>query len=126
MLDMDHLVKNHLALWDKTYRETPGYIQTLKPQRHHTSICYNWPLCFMTLSFGLFFHSILRFFAQEISWLLSTCYPETIQRVFVGFDPLYYPLKWFTDSDRRRIALLVDSKARSRRSENIATLDSDE
>ncbi|CAI7627798.1 unnamed protein product [Penicillium glandicola] len=27
----------------------------------------------------------LRFFAQEISWLLSTCYPETIQRVFV--DP---------------------------------------
>lgn len=26
----------------------------------------------------------LRSFAQNISWLLSTCYPETIQRVFVG------------------------------------------
>lgn len=26
----------------------------------------------------------LRFFAQEISWLLSTCYPETIERIFVG------------------------------------------
>lgn len=25
----------------------------------------------------------VRFFAQEISWLLSTCYPETIQRIFV-------------------------------------------
>lgn len=27
----------------------------------------------------------LRSFAQEISWLLSTCYPETIERVFVGY-----------------------------------------
>jgi hypothetical protein len=26
----------------------------------------------------------LKTFAQEISWLLSTCYPETITRVFVG------------------------------------------
>lgn len=26
----------------------------------------------------------LRSFAQNISWLLSTCYPETIQRVFVS------------------------------------------
>lgn len=26
----------------------------------------------------------LRFFSQQISWLLSTCYPETIKRVFVS------------------------------------------
>ena len=26
----------------------------------------------------------LRTFAQEISWLLATCYPETIERIFVG------------------------------------------
>lgn len=28
----------------------------------------------------------LRYFAQSISWLLSTCYPETIQRVFVSSE----------------------------------------
>lgn len=26
----------------------------------------------------------LRDFAQEISWILSTCYPETIERIFVS------------------------------------------
>ncbi|KAJ5360799.1 hypothetical protein N7517_009990 [Penicillium concentricum] len=36
----------------------------------------------------------LRFFAQEISWLLSTCYPETIQRVFVCNAPSYYRTVW--------------------------------
>ncbi|KAJ5950324.1 uncharacterized protein N7479_008737 [Penicillium vulpinum] len=36
----------------------------------------------------------LRFFAQEISWLLSTCYPETIQRVFVCNAPSYYATMW--------------------------------
>lgn len=29
----------------------------------------------------------LRSFAQNISWLLSTCYPETIKHVFVGDHP---------------------------------------
>lgn len=28
----------------------------------------------------------LKTFAQEISWLLSTCYPETILKVFVSFE----------------------------------------
>lgn len=28
----------------------------------------------------------LRYFAQSISWLLSTCYPETIQRIFVSSE----------------------------------------
>lgn len=31
----------------------------------------------------------LRLFAQNISWLLSTCYPETIKRVFVSFQPAW-------------------------------------
>ncbi|KAJ5211189.1 hypothetical protein N7491_011009 [Penicillium cf. griseofulvum] len=142
----------------------------------------------------------LRFFAQEISWLLSTCYPETIQRVFVCNAPSYYstvwkylkgwvdpytaekivvlldaevlptlreyiddaniptkfggkfqfthgmppdldgniqqllkldsskslppgPLKWIQDSDGRRTALAVGSKAGSERSVKIATVD---
>lgn len=37
-------------------------------------------------SLGLKLSWSLRFFAQEISWLLSTCYPETIERIFVS-DP---------------------------------------
>ncbi|OQE38504.1 hypothetical protein PENCOP_c008G01428 [Penicillium coprophilum] len=142
----------------------------------------------------------LRFFAQEISWLLSTCYPETIQRVFVCNAPSYYstvwkylkswvdpytaekivvllksevlptlreyiddaniptkfggefpfthgmlpdlddsiqqlldsnsskslppgPLKWIQDSDGRRVALAVGSKAGSERNDKIATVD---
>ncbi|KAJ5815980.1 hypothetical protein N7447_008213 [Penicillium robsamsonii] len=142
----------------------------------------------------------LRFFAQEISWLLSTCYPETIQRVLVCNAPSYYrtvwkylkgwvdpytaekivvlleaevlptlreyiddaniptkfggkfqythgmlpdlddniqqflnsdsstslppgPLKWIRDSDGRRTALAVGSKAGSERSDKIATVD---
>ncbi|KAJ5160713.1 uncharacterized protein N7482_007717 [Penicillium canariense] len=36
----------------------------------------------------------LRYFAQEISWLLSTCYPETIQRVFVCNAPSYFSTIW--------------------------------
>ncbi|KAJ5519707.1 hypothetical protein N7463_000160 [Penicillium fimorum] len=142
----------------------------------------------------------LRFFAQEISWLLSTCYPEIIRRIFVCNAPSYYktvwkylkgwvdphtaekidvllaaevlptlrryiddvniptkfggefqythgmlpdlddniqqflnsdssislppgPLKWIQDSDGRRTALAVGSKAGSERSDNIATVD---
>ncbi|KGO50389.1 hypothetical protein PEX1_016440 [Penicillium expansum] len=141
----------------------------------------------------------LRSFAQEISWLLSTCYPETIERVFVCNAPSYFstiwkfmksyvdphtaekievlmssevlptlreyiddanipvkfggnfqytngmlpdldddiqkllnsdsatslppgPLKWVQDSDGRRTALAVGSKAGSERSDIIATL----
>ncbi|KAJ6001571.1 hypothetical protein N7499_002526 [Penicillium canescens] len=36
----------------------------------------------------------VRFFAQEISWLLSTCYPETIQRIFVCNAPSYFATIW--------------------------------
>ncbi|KAJ5286374.1 hypothetical protein N7524_001680 [Penicillium chrysogenum] len=36
----------------------------------------------------------LRSFAQEISWLLSTCYPETIERIFVCNAPSYYSTIW--------------------------------
>ncbi|KAJ5560728.1 hypothetical protein N7513_003127 [Penicillium frequentans] len=36
----------------------------------------------------------LRYFAQSISWLLSTCYPETIQRVFVCSAPSYFSTIW--------------------------------
>ncbi|KAJ6104680.1 hypothetical protein N7523_011000 [Penicillium sp. IBT 18751x] len=36
----------------------------------------------------------LRSFAQNISWLLSTCYPETIQRVFVCNAPSYFATIW--------------------------------
>lgn len=33
----------------------------------------------------------LRLFAQDISYLLSTCYPETIQRIFVSLSWHCYP-----------------------------------
>ncbi|KAJ5138839.1 uncharacterized protein N7515_003687 [Penicillium bovifimosum] len=36
----------------------------------------------------------VRSFAQEISWLLSTCYPETIQRVIVCNAPSYFTTIW--------------------------------
>lgn len=32
----------------------------------------------------------LKTFAQEISWLLSTCYPETILKVFVSLEKEYH------------------------------------
>ncbi|KAJ9251566.1 hypothetical protein DTO195F2_7784 [Paecilomyces variotii] len=36
----------------------------------------------------------LREFAQDISWILSTCYPETIERIFVCSAPLYFSKIW--------------------------------
>ncbi|KAJ5288257.1 hypothetical protein N7478_003943 [Penicillium angulare] len=36
----------------------------------------------------------LKTFAQEISWLLSTCYPETILKVFVCNAPSYFATVW--------------------------------
>lgn len=49
----------------------------------------------------------LRFFAQEISWLLSTCYPETIERIFVrDQDPVYRCLT-HTNVNYDRFAILL-------------------
>ncbi|KAJ5134358.1 hypothetical protein N7448_000619 [Penicillium atrosanguineum] len=45
-------------------------------------------------SLGLKLGWSLRFFAQEISWLLSTCYPETITRIFVCNAPPYFSTIW--------------------------------
>ncbi|KAJ5670874.1 hypothetical protein N7507_000001 [Penicillium longicatenatum] len=36
----------------------------------------------------------LKYFAKSISWLLSTCYPETIQRVYVCNAPSYFSTIW--------------------------------
>ncbi|GKZ73181.1 hypothetical protein AnigIFM50267_009858 [Aspergillus niger] len=36
----------------------------------------------------------LREFARDISWILSTCYPETIDRIIVGNAPFYFAKIW--------------------------------
>ncbi|PWY72596.1 CRAL/TRIO domain protein [Aspergillus eucalypticola CBS 122712] len=36
----------------------------------------------------------LRDFARDISWILSTCYPETIDRIIVGNAPFYFAKIW--------------------------------
>ncbi|OOO09020.1 cellular retinaldehyde-binding/triple function domain protein [Aspergillus oryzae] len=36
----------------------------------------------------------LKDFAQEVSWILMTCYPETIERIFVCNVPSYFSTIW--------------------------------
>ncbi|GKZ28451.1 hypothetical protein AbraIFM66950_007119 [Aspergillus brasiliensis] len=36
----------------------------------------------------------LRDFARDISWILATCYPETIDRIIVGNAPFYFAKIW--------------------------------
>ncbi|CAG7974310.1 unnamed protein product [Penicillium salamii] len=36
----------------------------------------------------------IRTFAQEISWLLNTCYPETVEKIFVCNSPSYFQSIW--------------------------------
>ncbi|KAE8142349.1 CRAL-TRIO domain-containing protein [Aspergillus pseudotamarii] len=36
----------------------------------------------------------LKDFAQEVSWILMTCYPETIERIFVCNVPSYFSMIW--------------------------------
>ncbi|KAJ5332548.1 uncharacterized protein N7506_006331 [Penicillium brevicompactum] len=36
----------------------------------------------------------VKYFAQHVSWLLSTCYPETIEKIFVCNVPSYFPTVW--------------------------------
>ncbi|KAH1620543.1 hypothetical protein KXX31_007616 [Aspergillus fumigatus] len=36
----------------------------------------------------------LRDFSQDVSWILATCYPETIDRIFLCNPPSYFPKMW--------------------------------
>ncbi|GIJ85039.1 hypothetical protein Asppvi_003894 [Aspergillus pseudoviridinutans] len=36
----------------------------------------------------------LRDFAQDLSWILATCYPETIDRIFICNPPSYFAQIW--------------------------------
>ncbi|KAJ5379550.1 hypothetical protein N7509_012669 [Penicillium cosmopolitanum] len=71
----------------------------------------------------------LKSFAQEISWLLSTCYPETILKVFVCNAPSYfatvwkYLKKWIDPNTAEKIEVLGSHEVFDALKENIDAAD---
>ncbi|KAJ5947985.1 hypothetical protein N7466_001000 [Penicillium verhagenii] len=67
----------------------------------------------------------LRYFAQSISWLLSTCYPETIHRIFVCNAPSYfgtiwkYMKSWVDPNTAEKIVVLTSTEVSPVLAENI-------
>ncbi|KAJ5241644.1 uncharacterized protein N7469_003235 [Penicillium citrinum] len=68
---------------------------TMMPDRCHPSTPISSSIYLVDASeLGLKQGWNLKSFAQEISWLLSTCYPETILKVFVCNAPSYFATVW--------------------------------
>ncbi|KAJ5094985.1 hypothetical protein N7532_007276 [Penicillium argentinense] len=121
MFDLAKLDKAGLASWETT-RISVGWsdAESGKPDMlqmasvfHDGFVRFVLPLCTMMTdrpnpstaitssvylvdasSLGLKQGWSLKMFVQEISWLLSTCYPETITRVFVCNAPSYFTTIW--------------------------------
>ncbi|KAJ5899074.1 hypothetical protein N7495_003818 [Penicillium taxi] len=124
MFDFAQLDKDALARWEKTRKNAgwvnsqsggskkPNMLQ-LASVFHDSLVRFVLPLCSVmtdrpnpsvpiTSSTYLLDASALglkqgwsvRFYAQELSWLLSTCYPETVERIFVCNAPSYFATIW--------------------------------
>ncbi|KAJ5116915.1 hypothetical protein N7456_001263 [Penicillium angulare] len=146
MFDVGRLDKPALTLWEDT-RNRKGWSDSTKEKPsmlqiasvfHDGLIRFVLPLCTMMTDrpnpstaitsstyladasgLGLKQGWSLKTFAQEISWLLATCYPETISKVLVCNAPSYfatiwkYLKKWIDPRTAEKIVVLTNTEALS-------------